>query len=279
MDIRALRKALAQWNHVKGFTPAEIVKAKEHLLAHASEVLKSQEAAPAAKPATQEGVDSMDFEQMIKDVQTKLDALDDKDSEIAKAYSEQITTIKATQQKAEETAKEFADDQGKKFAEQQKKIEEQNEALENQKKKFDEMESRWAVADEERRQAQISLFCESLEKEDHLPATIEVVKRYMFADVGSFTMEFSEGEGEEKKEVKVNLEKMFKEILDSIPKERRAKLSENLRGEGDDTPVVAAKTEVNLSDEEKPVNIDDPKRRARALSRAGYKVKEAGDIQ
>lgn len=281
VDIGRLRNALARVDQVKGFTPAEISKAKSHLLAHVKELLKTHKkekaaAKVASEPTTQEGVDSMDFEQMIKDVQTKLDALDDKDSELAKAYSEQIATIKTAQEKFEADQKRFADDQTKKFEEQQKKIDEQTKALDDQRKKFEEMEQRWAVADEERRQAQVKLFCETLEKEDHLPATIEVVKKFMFADVESFTMKFTEGD----KEVSFNLEKIFKEILDTIPKDRRVKKSEVLKGEGDDTPVVnSGNSKVQLSDTDEPVDVMDPKRRTRALKKAGYKVKGADDVQ
>lgn len=282
VDIGRLRNALARINQVKGFTSVEISKAKSHLLAHAKELLKShkkEKEKTASEPTTRKGADSMDFEQMRKDIETKLNALEDKDSELAKAYTEQISTIQAAQKKAEEDAKNFADNQAKKFDEQQKKIGEQEIALADQQKKFDEMEQRWAVADEDARQAKIQLFCETLEKEDHLPATIEVIKKYMHADTNSFTMKFTEGEGDKKADIEANLEKMFKEVLATIPKDRRAKLSEQLRGEGDDTPITDKKATVQLSDVNEPVNVDDPKRRARALQRAGYKTKPAEDVQ
>jgi hypothetical protein len=284
VDIERLRNALERIDQVKGFTPAEISKAKLHLTAHANELLKTrkenkkEKAAQAAETTTNKGVDNMDFEQMIKDVQVKLDALEDKDSDLAKAFSEQIATLQTAKEKAEADQKKFADEQFKKFEEQQQKIEEQQKALDDQKKKFDEMEERWAVADEERRLAKIQLFCETLEKEDHLPATIEVVKKYMFADTNSMTIKLSEGEGEEKTEINYNLEKMFKEILDTIPKDRRVKLSEKLKGEGTDTPETKTTT-VQLSDVDEPVDVMEDKRRHRALKRAGFKVKGADDVQ
>lgn len=284
VDVGRLKNALARINQVKGFTASEIASAKRHLMAHAKALLdkykkdKKENAATTAGKTTNKGVDNMDFEQMIKDVQVKLDALEDKDSDLAKAFTEQIETLQAAKDEAEEAAKRFEAESNKKFEEQQKKFEEQQKALEEQKKKFEEMEERWAIADEERRQAKIQLFCETLEKEDHFPATIEVVKKYMFADINSMTIKLSEGEGDEKVETSINLEKMFKEILDTIPKERRVKMSEHLKGEGKDTPYTETKT-IQLSDIDEPVNVMDEDRRHRALKRAGFKVRGVDDAQ
>lgn len=218
----------------------------------------------------------MDFEQIIDDLQKKFDALDDKSSDLAKAYTEQIKSLSDAKEATDKAvaeqkvaAEKQANEQNKKFEEQEAKL----KSLEEANKKLD---IRFAEADEERRQSKIELFCDRMEKSDHYPATIEVAKKILLADKDNFslTVKLSDDAAEEN----LDLMKIFEEVLNSIPSDKRVLLTQTLRQEKHTEPADGAKPkgdkEVQLNDGVK-VDVMDPKRIAKAAKRHKFNTKSA----
>jgi len=269
VDVGRLRNALAQINQVKGFTAAEIAAGKKHLCMSIEVLLKSHQKKNKAA-SENKGASQMDLEQMIAELQSKLDALEDKDSTTAKEYSDQIDSLTqvqaAMEQKIADATKlseDSAKDTEKKFAEQEAQIKALQESNAT-------AIARLAEADEDRRRAKVELFCEQLEKADHFPATIDVVKKYLFADTDGMVLALSDDDG---KEEKYNLMQVFKEILDSVPSDKRVNLTESISNKGDDEPVPPKKEGVvKFGDKEIDYMSSDNIRAS--LKKAGVKTQE-----
>jgi len=279
VDIGRLRNALARWNQVTGFSSSEKAKAQKHLEAHAKDLLKThkkKQAAPAVETLTEKGVGNMDIELMISDLQKKFDALDDKSSDLAKAYSEQIKSLTEAHEAAVKTAAQQKEMAEKTAQEQSKKFEEQEAKLKSLEEANAKLNERFAEADEERRQSKIQLFCDRMEKADHFPATIEVAKKFLLASKNEFsvTTKLSE-DGEDEN---YDLMKIFEELLNTIPSEKRVMLTQTLKQETSvepESPTKPGEKKVKLEDGE--VDIMDPKRIARAARRNKFKTKT--DVQ
>jgi uncharacterized protein YPO0396 len=229
---------------------------------HADALLKTHQQQKVASDPKQQGVVEMDIEAKIKELQTKLGTLDDQNSEIGKMYAEQIKLLKETQQNMEAKTAELSAEQSKKFAEQEaslKKLQEQNETL----------NKRFAEVDEERRQANIQLFCERMEKADHFPATIETAKKFLLSDQGNATIKVFD---EKKVEQPYTLMKMFEELMESVPSDRRVVLSTTLKGESRETPEVGSDQPVVKLEDGKEVKVFDNDRIKRSTTKAGFKT-------
>jgi hypothetical protein len=146
--------------------------------------------------------------EQIKSLQEKLDEMQETkrltDEETAKALEdakEEATNAKAAQAKAEEEAKNLTESLA--------------ETIKDRDAKGEEIKSR----DEVIRQQNVDAFCKGLGDKGLWPATVEVVKELMAAGSGEEVVTLSEGEGDDKKDVKVDLMGVITRIVDSIPDE------------------------------------------------------------
>jgi len=226
-------------------------------------------------PAQQEvGGNMEELLKQIADLRTELDGLvaqAQTKEDIQKAFSTVGAQIKSLEEKMDETMKADADkakaledaqkevDEAKvaleaKDAEIEAKAEETKnltESLENAIKDKDAKDAELKNRDEVIRQQSVEAFCKDLEDKGMWPSTVEVMKELMSAGSGEKVVTLSEGEGEAKKEVDVDLKGIFSRIIESIPEDFRVSMGEStIHGEGDRGEYTADKIQ-KLADEAK----------------------------
>ena len=210
----------------------------------------------------------------IADLRTELtDLVEKADSkeDIQKAFSTVGEQIKSLEEKLDEAVK-FDDEKAKALEDAQKEVDEGKAALEakdaeleakteetknltesldNAIKDRDAKDEELKGHKEELRQKDVELFCKELGEKGIFPATVEVMKEVLLAGSDEAVVTLSEGEGEEKKETKVDLRGIFAKIIDSIPEDFKVSMEENTEhGESDNKGEYTAEKITKLAEAE-----------------------------
>jgi vacuolar-type H+-ATPase subunit I/STV1 len=207
---------------------------------------------PVEESATQKEVQG-NMEELLKqiaDLREELNGLVEKaetKEDIQKAFSTVGEQIKALEEKLDEAMK--TDEDEKKALEEVKtalaSIEEEKKVLEEEKRSLAESlensikdrEAKDAIIkshQEELRQTNIEVFCKELSDKGIWPATVAVVKDVLVAGSGETVVTLSEGEGDEKKDVEIDLKGVITKIIESIPDEFKVSMGEDSE-HGDNT--------------------------------------------
>jgi len=229
---------------------------------------------PKTKPASEdsgEGVGKMKkLEEKIADLQAKFDAIEDKKSEAAQLYGEQIDALKDAQKMFSEVNAQTEAEIAEKFNEQAKKLSEQDQKMQEMAKVNEKLLAEADEAREERRKSDVELYCKTLAEQNHTPAVVEVVKKHLTANHVIELYKFSEEGAADKS---IALKDVIDEILSAIPKEGKIDLGENLKHDATKNPEKTEKDEkVILSDGEE-IDLMDEDRIKKNLAKVGVKTK------
>lgn len=184
---------------------------------------------------------------MIEKAQSKED--------VQMAFSTVGEQIKALEEKLDEARKADVDaakaleevQEALKTADEEKKslTESLESALREKESQAEELKKHKEAA----RQKDVEIFCKELSEKGIFPATVEVMKEYLLAGSEETVITLSEGEGEEKKDVEVDLKGIFTRIIESIPEEFKVSMSEDTEHGEKDTELTVEKIE-KLAEEE-----------------------------
>lgn len=211
------------------------------------------------KVSSKEGVSTMNLEEQIAELQKKFDAIEDKKSEMAQVYSDQIKTLSEAQENMSKMAKK-ADD------EIQVKLSEQDERLKKLAEDNAHLLAEADKADKERHEVSVELFCKTLSDDNHSPAVVKVVEKHLKASRGEL-YSFSDGD----KKIAVTMKDVVSDILAAIPKDKKVNLSETLAQGGEDAPVNK-KDNMTVQFGDNEIKIDDPERIRKNLGKVGINV-------
>ena len=263
VDVGRLRNALARINQVQDFPSEEVAKAKRHLEAHAKALLKSHQTT-----ASEQGEKTMDFQVKIDELQVKLDVLEDQNSELAKAYSEQIGWLLAAQKDAEVAKLSENDNVTRQLAERDSAIASLKEANERNAREL-------AVITEEARRIKIMKYSDELAVSGHAPAVVKAVRDVLLGEMPTVkaVITFSEEKDGKTVEKKLDLRAAIEHIVNSIPSDKKVNMSESIKHDEVNAPNTEAKPgELKLGD--KVVDLYDEKAIARRIKKGGYKTVE-----
>jgi len=233
IDLGRLRNALARADQVEGFSQEELAGARRHLEAHARALLESRRDRVAAD---EQGVNNMDIEAQIADLRKQLSEIG-ADSEQSKMLSEQLSTLEKAQEAMQAAIDERTSEIEKKFedriAAQEQKAQENEERAKNLAEQAEAATKELAEIRTQKKVQDVQIFCDKLVADKHYPAVVEEAKKILLADVETgTTITLSEDD----KDVSISLMDAVKRIFDSMPEDARVNLSEELIGEGNDTP-------------------------------------------
>jgi hypothetical protein len=194
-----------------------------------------------------------DLRQELNSIVEKADSKE----EVQKAFSTVGEQIKALEEKlddamkADEEAQRSLDEAKAAIAEKEEAVKNLTESLENAIKEKDAKEEVIKSHKEELRQKGVEAFCKELSDKGLWPATVAVVKDVLMASSSEKVVTLSEGEGEDKKDVEVDLKGVIDKIVASIPEDFKVKMSEESdHGEADTGEYTAEKIQ-KLADEAK----------------------------
>lgn len=247
--IKGMAPVLMSDDVEEEFIPVESSPAQKEIGGNMDELLKKIADLRAELTELVNQADSKeDIQKAFATVGEQIKSLEEKLDQTVKADDEKAKALEDAQKEVDEVKAALE----AKNAELEAKNEETKnltESLENAIKEKDARDAELKSHKEELRRKDVELFCNELGEKGLFPSTIEVMKEFLLAGSDEKVVTLSEGEGEEKKEVEVDLKGIFSKIIDSIPEDFKVSMSENTEhGEADKGEYTAEKIQ-KLADE------------------------------
>jgi len=218
--IKGMAPVLMSEDADNEFAFVEEVATEEKIGGNMDELLKEIAALRAEfAEAIEQAQDKGEMQKAFETFGEQIKSLEEKLDETAKADADKAKALETIQEEADQAKVEL-----EAKAEEVKNL---TESLENSIKEKEAKDEELKGHKEELRKKEVELFCNELSDKGLWPSTVEVIKELMAVSSNEKVVTLSEGEGDDKKEVEVDLRGIITKIVESIPEDFKVSMEEN----------------------------------------------------